>query len=323
MAFTRTTTLDMLFTNNWWERRKRIEDVIFQKIAIFYLMTKKANMVPQTGGTMIECPVEYDTNPTVAAVGRGDQVALADVDIDTVAKYEWAYLAGSVTRYWTDEQKNQGKYAIKNMVTRKMDNLEKSMRKHAAEKLFTAQAGKEAMSIVDYIPNDPTASASIGGINQSTYSWWRNYYRDLSARPIATYLRDDMETAWNTIELVGQDAETLPDAIVTTQTVYEAYAKWGFDLIVAKMDDKKLIDLAVGDLTFKGRPVIKDTNCPSGKMFFLSFSSLNLVYDPTNWFAMTDWKSIPDQLDKVAQVIAAYQLVCANRANQGVLFGMV
>jgi hypothetical protein len=170
MAFTRTTTLDMLYTNNWWERRKRIEDVIFQKIAIFYLMTKKANMVPQTGGTMIECPVEYDTNPTVAAVGRGDQVALADVDIDTVAKYEWAYLAGSVTRYWTDEQKNQGKYAIKNMVTRKMDNLEKSMRKHAAEKLFTAQAGKEPMSIVDYIPNDPTASASIGGINQSTYS---------------------------------------------------------------------------------------------------------------------------------------------------------
>lgn len=322
MAFTRTTTLDMLYTNTWWERRKKVEDVIFKKVACLYLMTKKNNMVPQSGGSMIECPVEYDTNPTVTAVGRGGQIDLSDVDIDTVAKYDWAYLAGNVTRYWTDEQKNKGKYAIRNMVTRKLDNLEKSMRKHLETRLFTAQSGNEIMSIVDYIPNDPTASVSVGGLNGSTSSWWRNQYKDDSARPAATYLTDDMENMWNTILNNTQDAEATPDAIVTTQTIYEIYGQMGFELTQARIDDLKLVDLGVGNLAFKGKPIIWSNQCPSGKLFFLNFDVLNLTYDPAAWFDMTNWKDIPDQLDRVAQILAALQLTCSNRQPLGVIFGL-
>lgn len=321
-APTRTLIMDTLYTNTWWERMKKIEDVIFQKVAILYLMTKKTNMVDQVGGTSLECPVEYTVNPTVKGYGRGDQVDLADVEIDTVARYTWAYVAGSVTRFWTDEQQNQGKYAIKRIVDRNLNNLEKSIRKYIDEKLFTAQTGKEILSIVDYIPNDPTTSFTLGGLNQATYSWWRNYYRNCSALPIATYLRDVMETMWNTILIENQDSEAAPDALCTTQTVYEEYARWGFDMAQAKITDLKLIDLGVGDLSFHGRPVFFDVNCPSGKMFALNFTNLFLFRDPTAWFQMRDWKEIPDQADKTAQNITALQLGCSNRKTLGVLFNL-
>lgn len=318
----RTLTMDTLYTNTWWERMKKIEDVVFQKVAVLYLMTKKTNMVNQVGGPLLECPVEYGINPTVAGYGRGDQVSLADVEIDTVARYAWARIAGSVTRFWTDEQENQGKYAIKRIVNRNMDNLEKAIRKHADLRLFTLQSGKEIMSILDYVQNDPTAVGTIGGLDQVLYAWWRNYYRDCAALPMATYLRDVMETMWNTIITEGQDTEAAPDAFITTQTVKEEYAKWGFDMAQARVDDLKLVDLGVGDTAFHGRPVIFDVNCPSGRMFALNFSSLFIFRDPTAWFQMTDWKTIPDQLDKVAQNVTALQVACSNRKGQGVVFGL-
>lgn len=320
---TRTLTMDTLYTNTWWERLKKIEDVIFQKVALLYLMTKKTNMVAQTGGTSLECPVAFGINPTIKGYGRGDQVDLADIELNTVARYTWAYIAGSVTRFWADEQQNQGKFAIKRIVNSNLDNLEKSIRKYLDAQLFVAQTGKEIMSLLDYIPNDPTASVSVGGLNGGAgQTWWRNYYRDCAALPMATYLRDVLETMWNTILIENQDTEARPDAICTTQTVCEEYAKWGFDMAQARVDDLKLVDLGVGDLAFHGKPLFFDVNCPSGKAFALNFTDLFLFYDPTAWFQMREWTPIVDQLDRVALNVTALQLACKNRKTLGVLFGL-
>lgn len=323
MAFTRTETLDTLYTTTWWARRSEISDAVFTTTPFYYLMSRKGRMQSQAGGTRLEIPIEYDTNPTVKWVGKGGTVELTDTDPLTVASEVWRYLAINVTRYGVDEQQNQGKYQIKRMVTVKLDNAKKTLIDKLETSLFTAQTGAAMNGLPTIIADDPTASVSIHGINQSSYSWWRNQYQDMTAYPMDTYLRDYMENMYNTIGAKGQSVSNTPDMLVTTQTVYETYVEECFELLNIQITDKKLADLGFGDMSFKQKPLTWSPACPSGKMYFINFATLFLLYDPTRWFMMTDWKDIPDQIeDRVAQILCALQLICSSRRHQGVLFNL-
>jgi len=46
---------------------------------------------------------------------------------------------------------------------------------------------------------------------------------------------------------------------------------------------------------------------------------LELVIDEGSDFEMTDWKPIPNQLDRTAQVVLRADLVTSNRRMQGVM----
>jgi hypothetical protein len=319
---TRTDTLDNLFTTTLRLRKKKAENNVFSACPFYYLMTKKGRIEDASGGISHEEPIEYAKNTPGEWISRGGTVSLDDDEFLTMANYTLKYFAVNINRYMVDEAQNMGAAKVMSYVTKKLDNAESTMIDTIETALFTAQTGKAPNGLPDLAAEDPT-SGTVGGLNAATHSWWRNQCRDMTGYAAVTYLRSWMENMYNRCSKLGQITQASPDIIVTDQTVYELYNDEVFEIAWGYIDDAKLKDIGLGNLSFKGKPLTWSPALSTalGRMYFLNSSAIRIVRNPSLWFTMTDWKSIPNQTnDKVAQEILSMELATGCRAKSGVLF---
>lgn len=319
MAINLTETFDNMYTTTWQLMRKAAEDVIFTSTPFWFWLTKKGRRRTETGGRWIGVPLMYAKNTTVAAIGKGGTVSISDIEHLTTAKYDWKYIAGSVVRYFVEEQENRGKSQIINLVRSKLDNLKLSMIDKLETDAFADGTGDSGMTIggLDGYIKEAPATGTIAGINRATYTWWRNQYLDLSAKEISVYMVDYMRTLFNNCAKgAGVDH---PDFLMTDQGSYEDYMKEADE--IHRVVNKSLFDAGFESLQFMGIPLSWSDACKGNSMYFLNSKYIEWVAQEGANFAMTDWKSIPNQVnDRVAQVILAGNIVFTNFARQGVLF---
>ena len=293
-------------------------DNFFDTNALFVLMREKGNLKKENGGSEFHIDLEYGENETVTSIGRGGEVSLADTDVITKAIYNWKYVVGNVTRYFTDEQENAGKYKIIDIASSKMGNLKKSMQKYTNTKMFsdgTGNGGLDPLGLAAIIAEDPTASSTtVGGIDQATYSWWRNQYKDMSGEAVEVYLVNRMRDIFNDCCYNGE----YPDVILSDQLSAEYYED-------ETMEQKQIVNKTLGDagflqLEYKGIPLIWDRQCTARSMYFINTDYLYWVSNEASEFHLTSWKEIPNKLDKVAQAVLMGNFATSNRRMLGVLF---
>lgn len=319
---TRTEQLDEFYTSTWNNRSSQTIDQIFLATP-FSKRLKSMNRIKfdGSGGRYLEVPLSYAKNETITSLGKGDTISLNDTKFLTVAQYEWKYFAGNITRYFTDDAQNKGQQSIINLANAKIDNLRDSLADQLEIYMFgdgTGNSSKDPAGIRAYVHTDPTVSTTVGNINQSTNSWWRNKTA-ASTGAASVYLLSDMRTLFNNCS-TGQNSNE-PTLIVTDQTSYELYE----DEVV---EFKQIVNSMSGDptmtsVTFRGRPIIwSGQMSPSGAMYFLNENYLTLLIDPDLNFQMTEWKNVANSLDRFAQIVVKMQLVCNRRASQGILTGI-
>ena len=317
MPVTLTEQLDSLYTTTWQLMRKEAIDNIFKATPFWFWLTAKERRRTEQGGRYIGVPLEYRKNETVQSFGKGDTISTQDTDPLTMAKYDWKYVAGTIVRYYQDDQQNRGKAQIMSLAKAKFRNLEQSLIDKLEADLFgdgTGNSGKDIHGLGLLVSEDGTGV--VGGINASTETWWKNKYKDMVDRAPTTYLLSDMRTMFNDCSK-GNDTPTI---IVTDQSSYELYED-------EVMEQKQIVNKELGDamfenILFKGRPLVWSPSCPAGSMYFLNDRYLEWVADEAINFEMTDWKPAQNNLDRVAQIAVAGNLICSARSRQGVLFNI-
>lgn len=297
-----------------------IVDQIFQATPFYnFMRSKGAFRFDGTGGRFLEQPLSYAKNDTVTSLSKGDTISINDTAFLTTAQYEWKFVAGSIIRYFTDDAKNKSKQAIFRLVDQKIDNLRRSLVDKMEEYFFgdgTGNSGKDPNGLLNLV--DPTpATGTVGNINAATYTWWQNKQKD-STGAASIYLLTDMRNLFNTCSR-GQKMDT-PNFIVTDQTTFELYE----DEVV---EQKRIVNRTSGDpelltVAFRGVPVMWAEKCTAGYMYFLNTEFIGMVSDPDIFFMATEWKSIPNQLDRVMQIVLKTNLVASRRASLGVLTGI-
>lgn len=318
---TRTETLDDLYTSTWNNRKADVVDNIFTATDTYKLLKSKGSIrLNGTGGRYLEIPLMYAKNETVTSLDKGDTISISDTKFLTVAQFEWKFVAGSIVRYYVDDAKNKSKQQHLSLANAKIDNLEMSMIDKFETFIFgdgTGNGGKDPDGLGNLVSASPSSSLTVGNINQSTYSWWRNK-QAASSGSAAVYLLSDMRSLFNNCS-TGQASNT-PDMIVTTQTVYEYYED-------EVQEQKQIVNQTTGDammirVVFKGVPVIWSSQCPTGYMYFLNSKFIGLEVDPDINMTATEWKTIPNQLDRVMQIVWKGNLITSRRASLGVLTGI-
>jgi hypothetical protein len=102
----------------------------------------------------------------------------------------------------------------------------------------------------------PSASATIGTLNQSTYSWWRNY---ASLDIAAADLVDEMEIAWRECTRYGG---TKPNYILVGGDFLDAYRTQASDTVNRRLNTtgrgNTAVDASVDGVYFKGVELIWD-----------------------------------------------------------------
>lgn len=314
----RTEVLDDLYVTTFNNRSQAgLTNQIFDAIPFYENMRSKgAIQFDGTGGRYLEVDLAYAKNETVKSIGRGDTVSLSETKFMTVAQYEWAFVAGTIVRYFVDDARNKSASRHISLANSKIDNLRDSIADKLEEYLFadgTGNSGKDPLGIDALISTAGTGT--VGNINSSTYTWWQNRTKTATGAASA-YLVSDMRNLANTVS-EGKDREW-PDMLITTQAISELYDD-------EVLEQRSIVNKTTGDAdpgtsTWRGIPIVWSSRCPSGRMYMLRTGNISLKVDPDINFMMTDWKAIPNQVeDRVAQIVVKLQLVTNRRKSLGVM----
>ena len=318
-----TEALDNLYTSTHKLRKKGISDQIFDGTPFWFWLRANGGLETQEGGRTIEFNVTYAKSDRVKFIGKGGTVKLNDQEFLTTGNEEWRYLTDSIVRFHADDQKNRGKAKVLSLMDAKITTSNESL----TDKMEVVLQGLHDTSDpqdIDYnglqnlVADDPT-SGTLHGIDSSTNTWWRNQVTDMASESFGDVGQKRMRTMLNDVSKnLGNQAA---DILSTSQTIFE----WYEDSI---LEQKRIVNQKLGDagfenIQFKGKPLIWSPAAPEDRMYFLNTNFMKFIYDPMDLFRMTEWKTIPNQVDdRAAQIITTGNLVTTRRRTLGVLTGI-
>jgi hypothetical protein len=243
-----------------------------------------------------------------------------------------------VQRSRIDDQKNNGKMKIKSLVDTRLKGAREAM-VEAYETQISATTNVatnaqietgtlDVQGIFEVVPIQPsTQSALVSGTygalpwSATVNTWWKPKWAAQST-PAEVNLVSDMRTLYNNCSQ-SQNSDT-PDLIFTTQTWFELYEDYGLEMAqIVKDTGGQMMDLGFEVLRFKGKPLMWTSGMYVGSknhLLMLNSNWVEVVYDPSMWFEMTEWKEIPLQLERIAHILCALNVVTSNRRRNGVLY---
>jgi len=289
-------------------RRKDIQDAIFDDIPTLAILKEKGQIILD-GGASIVTPLMYGANTTAQFYDGYDPLVTTPQDGFTTAQFKWKEAAVSIAVSNREENiQNQGASAVLSIVDQKIKQATMSLKDLINTQLYdSTPASNEIGSLVTTID----ATSSIGDINSTSYSWWQS---DVNVSgSFAAQGRSDMLYLYNALTIEG--AKT--DLIITTPTVHGYYE--GSLVPQMRYNSNDRADASFGALAFKNAKVIFDNDATSGVMFFLDTRHLQLYVSSNNNLKMTEWVKPANQTAKVAQLILACELATNNRRRLGKL----
>ncbi len=176
---------DAVFSQSLQNARGMLIDNIGTSNAFLHTLIKSEYYEATDGGTHIEEELMYALSSMESYDGY-DELSTAPTDGITTAVYEWRQLAVPVT--YSMKEVIQNRRRITNLVKSKMTQMqigfEEGWATHfmqgsgdgalSTERTNGVNGSKSIIPLPLLVKYDPTTSTSIGNINQSTSTWWRN-----------------------------------------------------------------------------------------------------------------------------------------------------
>lgn len=299
-------------------RRGELADNVTNHNALFLRLSQKGNISPADGGRTIVEELEYGENTNVQWYSGFEVLATEASEVMDAAEFNWKQLAGTVVISGLEgEVQNSGRERVINLLESRIKNLMKSLRNAAATAVYatgTGNSGKEFGGLRYLVADDPTASSSIGGINQNTYSWWRNQTSGDVATLNSTTILGEMNDLWLTC-VRGTDKPDLVAADTNTYTYYETSLQQ-----YQRFSDSDMAAAGFTSLKYKSADVIYDDQCPTNHMYFLNTDYIFLRPHSQRQFVALDQRQSVNQDATVIPVVFAGNMTCSNRSLQGVIY---
>lgn len=268
--------IDALLTTTLANYSKQLADNIFDDYPLLSYLNGKLGIALRgatvkrvlDGGESIIEHVLYELNTTVKSYAGAEQLDTTLQEGMTLARYQWKQYAVSIGITGLEKRSNQGEAAMIRLLQAKATQAEMSLRDEMSVDAFS-DGTSNSSKVLTGLSAQIDSTGTVGGINQSTYSWWAS--TETAGGSFAAQGVNDMRTTFNTVTF-GNDK---PDLIITTQTIHEFYEK-------ALQPQERYVNTKTADagfmnITFKTVPVVFDRDCTSGVMYFLNSKWLNFV----------------------------------------------
>jgi len=313
--------LGLLLSTTLKKHRKTLTDNIHRSNAIFYMLKEKGAITIEDGGERIVEPLMYGKNETAGSYSGYDLLdTTPQTGIDS-AEYTWKQYSVSITISGEEERKNSGKQErIIKILDARTKQAEMSLIEKMTAGLFsngTGNSGKDLTGLKAMVLD----SGTYGGINSSTYDWWRAVI-DSTSEALSI---EDIRTNFNSVSLGGKDT---PNLIVTTQTLFEKYEGFLTNVSTTNISgafqtqsvgEKKLGDVGFQTLVFKGTPIVWDELCTPLHWYHLNLRHMKLIVHKEANFKTTPFMKPENQDARVAQILWMGNITCDRRSSFGAL----
>lgn len=273
------------------------------------LMSKKQM---KTGGRQIGFPINSGENPTVQDFADDDTFIIEVPDTALWVAYPYVNKGGSVVVLEEELRETDGAdHKVFDVLEHRRETLLLTVFDKYSTDLFAASqvAGKinSLNTIID-------STGAVGGLNQSTDADWAS--TETGSGSFASQGLADMRTLYNTLRV----NKSKVDAIVTTQTVYEAFEN-EIDPDV-RYDTVQVGERGFTTFKFKGVPIIFDADCTSGVLYMWDSRYLFLSCD-TGWnFDFEPFMTSFEKKLRASKFANRCNLVTTNRRTAGKLTGI-
>lgn len=339
-----TLSYDALLSTTLFNYRRTMANNIAKEFILLYTLMKS-----EKGYREIEDIGERAAFPLMYALGSPDsyegydQLDTTPMDGMTDAFFDWRQASVPIAISGKEKKQNRGEARIINLLEKKIEQAEMGLKEWFSKAILQGNGINDGTSVttayvsptngssfVDplglVVKADPTSSTSIGSINQSTNTWWRNQATN-SATTTYAALRDELRHLYN---LCSKGVGGKPNLHVTDMLTFELYEQ-SLERLLAVPGYEK-IDVPFDTLQFRGKPVSWDEQMPDlstpvadncdtkGTWFMFNTEFLGVQVQSETNFAPGPFVQPENQDASVAQVLWLGALGCNNRKKQGVLY---
>lgn len=290
-------------------------DNIFKKHALLDHLKSNDGVKYYDGGKQVRVPLMYGTNSTVKTFSGTDTLDLTYQEGIDAAQYDWGFYDVSVVFTLTDSLQNKGKEQVVDLLKGKIKQAELSL----AEKINTDLiSGTDSKGIIG-LDTAIAASGTYGGINGTTYTWWRsNVDADTVTQAFA-----DLRVCKNTAN--NGNGGSKVSLILTTQALYEKMfalltSTYSFNPVATK-ETKRLADASFSVLEFEGVPVVYDEAATTGCTYLINKDNAKLGIMRGADFQPIKKAEPADQHISVQHIVFGGQLVVDRRASLAKMTG--
>jgi hypothetical protein len=346
----KTINIDSLFAQSLAAYKKTLQDNVAASNAFLYEIIgvngKGGDAYQsQDGGTHIEVPLMYGLAP-MDWYDSYDELPTLPTDGITNAIFQWRQAASAIA--YSEKERKQNKLRILNLVQSRIKQSELGIQEGFALALLQgngitlttpASSPVNGATGIDPLPLlvafDPTASVSVGNINQNSSTWWRNKTKQSALSSSSTFQSFLLE--WDNIfNSCALGTGGKPTLIPTDQITYELFHHAFFSKYRQTSSD---MNFPFENIMFKGARVVMDDKMPdvyagttntatNGTAFFLNMQYFGMTYESETDFVMAKdengktFQKPTNGDSRVGHIIWMGNTTVSNRRKQGV-FGKI
>jgi hypothetical protein len=319
------------------------ENQISKGNKLFFFYKKSGNWEGvSSGGERYRCTLMYALSPA-EPLGSFGTVNVNPPDGITSAFFDWTQTAAAISLSDMEEFKTNGSESVKSILKARSMQALAGVEDLFAKALLQGQGAIDGTSITTarynaadgasfilplplLIAYDPTTSTTIGGVNQSTNSWWQNQTTASTATTLAGYLHE-LDTMWVKCGRGGGGGNANPDFLVGDEQSFLSYKK--ALRLIARLPDYKKGDIPFENVEFHGQPFMPDelvpdvytgsTTVTAGSVFFCNSAYMGVVYDRKANFSTGSSVRPENQLASTALLTWRGTQWVSNRRKLGVV----
>jgi len=249
------------------------------------LMTFLQKPKEWTSGTSYKFPIKYQDTTNGGNMGIADKLDTDRQNVRVFAEFNLKAANKPVVVAIAETTANMGDEQIVNLLDTEFDSQAQSLMNLMAQNLYTGNGTGNDWDSLANAASDSTLFATYGGLSRSTYTAWSGYY--LASAGALTLAK--LATADDAVT-IGVDS---PDLALTTKAIWSTYESLLTPSVRAnfstsgypRMNAWGGVPASPGlggtqgfvYLTFRGTPIAKDEQVPSGKFFLVNTKGFGFV----------------------------------------------
>lgn len=249
------------------------------------LMTFLQKPKEWTSGTTYEFPIKYQDTTNGGNMGIADRLDTDRQNVRVRASFNLKAANKPVVVAIAETTANMGDEKIVDLLNTEFDSQAQSLMTLMAQNLYTGNGTGNDWDSLANAAADSTLFATYGALSRSTYTAWSGYY--LASTGALTLAK--LATADDAVT-IGTDS---PDLALTTKSLWSSYealltptvranfSTAGYPRMNAWGGVPSTPGLGAQQgfvyLTFRGTPIAKDEQVPSGKFFLVNTKGFGFV----------------------------------------------
>lgn len=306
-------------------------DNIFNSNILTHKMLK--NSEPAATGNKVLQPVEYAKTGSKGFYDGYDVLDTTPQELFTDASYDWVQCYASISYSGKEEAINSGSERVIDLISAKVKNAEKAIKDMFGSQLYSDASGSAVTSTYTGasangflgLEHIIKTGRTLGGINSSDYPWWDANIATADSNSFATLAGTGDDSIGREFrEMYGacKVDNDVPDLIVTTQIVFDAYEE---SLSAQKRfgaSSQALADAGFQNLLFRGTPVVVDDHCNAGTAYFLNTKYMGFRHNSGRNFKFEGFQKPVNQDAAVAKILWLGALTVSNPRMLGKITGL-